>query len=173
MRYVHTPLCDDQSKQYLYCIPRNPTLRICCIDSTSSVVFAKNTGTVKCVNVPVMLILVLFLAFYFLNNSVKSQPILIIFGMQHPEETTKKNINVPASPTNSCRTTAGSATTDLKKCSTSVQVKGLLFTQFYRIQNFKFVKTYKALYQRTLQLSVQNDLILTELQQNLVQRWTN
>jgi len=41
---------------------------------------------------------------YYLNNSVKNQPILIIFGIWHPEKTWhRKNINVPTSSTNSWR----------------------------------------------------------------------
>ena len=37
---------------------------------------------------------------YFLNNLVKDQPILIVFGMQHLEETLwQNNTYVPTSPT--------------------------------------------------------------------------
>lgn len=41
----------------------------------------------------------------FLNNSVKDQPNVVIFGTPRPEETRHhENLNMPASPRNCCRT---------------------------------------------------------------------
>jgi len=48
-------------------------------------------------------------AFYFYLNSVKSQPILIIFGSEQREEIRhRKAMNLFTSPVNSCCTTLGS-----------------------------------------------------------------
>jgi len=46
--------------------------------------------------------------YFFLNNSTKNQPILIIFDEHHPEEIGRqKNTNMTTSPTNSCYITLG------------------------------------------------------------------
>jgi len=42
---------------------------------------------------------------FFLNNSVKDQPNVVIFGTPRPEETRHcENLNMPNSPRNCCRT---------------------------------------------------------------------
>ena len=47
---------------------------------------------------------------YFSNNSVKAQPIVIIFSIRHPEETVHRKITqLPSSPVNCFRTSLRSA----------------------------------------------------------------
>ena len=67
--------------------------------------------------------------FQFLNNSMKNQPIWIIFRIQHPEKTWhQKVINLPISPTKCCHTT----TQSVKKCF----FKTIFYSNFHQTPAF-------------------------------------
>jgi len=62
---------------------------------------------------------------------MKNQPILIIFGTQHPEETWhQKNINVPTSPTDSCCPTLESAKLIFQLYAILILIKQLILQAF-------------------------------------------
>ena len=53
---------------------------------------------------------------------------LIIFGLQHPDETRQRRvINLPISPTNCCRTTLRIVKSDFQQSTTVISIKQLIF----------------------------------------------
>ena len=65
-------------------------------------------------------------SFLFFEQLRENQPILMIFGTQHPEETRHQSvINLFTSPTNCCRTTLGSAKIIFQQYSTVISTNKL------------------------------------------------